>query len=77
MSAQAHPLLKFLGLGSFYLYLASLFGLGLLGLLLPGVELQRFYGLSFDAWTPEAEATLFHQYRILKAFVLGFAVFSV
>ncbi len=65
MSAKAHPLLKLLGLGSFYLYLASLFGLGLLGLLLPEVEFERFYGLSFDAWTPEAEATLFHQYRIL------------
>lgn len=69
-------LLKLLGVGSFYAYLASLFGLGLFGFFLPATELRMLYGLSLDGWEPETAAALLHQYRILKAFVVGFAVFA-
>lgn len=69
-------LVKWVGLGAFYVYLASLFGLGLLGLLAPGLELGTFYGLSFSEWGEAESATLLHQYRILKAFVIGFALYG-
>lgn len=77
MSGSGPRLLKLVGLGSFWAYVASLFALGLWGLASPASELGCLYGLDFESWGTGEAATLFHQYRILKAFVLGFAVFGV
>jgi len=71
-----HRWLRLLGLISFWSYLASLVVLGLFGLLAPGLELGTLYDLRLDSLDPEAQATLLHQYRFLKVFVLGIAAFA-
>lgn len=68
--------LRLLGLISFWSYLASLLVLGLFGLLAPGLELRTLYDVHLDSLGPEAQATVLHQYRFLKAFVLGIAAFA-
>lgn len=77
MTKTSLSISKWIAMISFYSYLAALFILGLFGLLFPADELQILYDLRFDTWDGEHLATFFHQYRFLKGFVLGFAVFSL
>jgi hypothetical protein len=79
MDGFGHRFLKIAGVVSFYSYLAALFVLGLAGVLMPERELDMLYDLSLEAPQPAAAAaaSLPHQYRFLKSFVVGFGVFAL
>ena len=64
-----------LGVAAFASYWLALVVLGAAGLFVPGPELAALYRIEHP-WAPEAAPTLLHQYRFLKAFVLGFALFA-
>ena len=69
-------LLRLAATVSFWTYLLALLVLGTFGALAPAIELETLYGLDLGSWEAGERATLLHQYRFLKGFVLGFALFS-
>lgn len=77
--STASSLLKWLGLLSFYGYIAALFILGIAGLAVPGWELRILYQLDLSALglASGAKAILLHQYRFLKAIAVGYGLFAL
>jgi hypothetical protein len=68
---------KFLGVASFWAYLAALLFGGLIGYASPGYELSGMYHIEIDRLGPEGLNSLFDHSRFLKSYVLGFCVFAV
>jgi hypothetical protein len=69
-------LVKWSGLASFCAYLAALLVLGVAGVVAPEQELHLLYRLELTDLSPGARVVLLHQYRFLKAIVVGFGVFA-
>lgn len=69
--------LRLLGWVAFWSYVAALFALGAFGILAPDVELALMYDVSLEELEPFRTATILHQYRFLKVFVLGVGVLAV
>ncbi len=71
--------MKFLGLLSFYSYVAALLALGLFGVFFPEFELKTLYQVDLETMgldRPSLIVTL-HQYRFLKVIVVGFGIWAV
>lgn len=69
--------LRGLGWIAFWSYVAALFVLGTFGVVAPGLELASLYDLSLAPLADAEAASVLHQVRFLKVFVLGIGVLAV